>query len=278
MTTSQHVTTFPPYPGNPAQVYERHFVPVIALPFATPVVEAAYPGPGDRVLDVACGTGVAARLAAQRVGEHGRVAGIDSNPVMLEVAASSTPAGSTIEWQQASADGLPFPDDSFDVVLCSLGLQFFPDKAAALAEVRRVLTAGGRVAIGVPGPTPRLFEDLHEVLAEHLGTDVAEFVRTVFSAHEPGRLRSMMAVAGLDDVDVESRQVSVRLPSPAEFFWQYLLSTPLAMSVSGLDDAERAALERDILNRWQPLADATGMDCLIGLTLATAGPRRRTLR
>ena len=96
--------------------------------------------PGERVLDVACGTGAVTRLAAQRVGTTGTVTGIDLNPGMLAVARSATPPEMAIEWHQTSAESMPLPDDAFDVVLCQLGLQFMPDKLAALQEMRRVYT------------------------------------------------------------------------------------------------------------------------------------------
>jgi len=102
------------------------------------------------VLDVACGTGVVTRAAAERVASGGRVAGIDLNPGMIAVARSLPPtAGAAIEWHEASALALPFADSGFDVVLCQQGLQFFPDKALALREMRRVLRPGGRLALSV---------------------------------------------------------------------------------------------------------------------------------
>src|SRR3546814_10148611 len=112
---------------------------------------------GERVLDVACGTGVVTRLASEQVGATGAVAGLDVNPGMLAVARAATPEGMSIEWHEANAEAMPLPDASFDVVLCQLGLQFMPDRQAALREMRRVLVDGGRLAFNVPGPMPRIF-------------------------------------------------------------------------------------------------------------------------
>src|SRR5262249_60545343 len=101
------------------------------------------PGRGDRVVDVACGTGIVARIAAARVGPSGVVVGVDLNPGMLNVARSvsltDSRSAAPIQWQEASADKLPFPGESFDIVYCQLGLQFFADRPAALREMRRVL-------------------------------------------------------------------------------------------------------------------------------------------
>jgi SAM-dependent methyltransferase len=124
--------------GSAPEVYERELVPAVFGVWAPIVVELAHPRPGERALDVACGTGIVARIAAARVGQTGAVVGVDLNPGMLSVARSvaSTDSRSSgpLQWQEASADKLPFPGESFDVVYCQLGLQFFADRAAALRE------------------------------------------------------------------------------------------------------------------------------------------------
>jgi Methyltransferase domain len=139
--------------GTAAEVYEKELVPAVFAPWAPIVVDLAHPRKGDRVLDVACGTGIVARAAADRVGPNGRVVGVDLNPGMLKVARATWSTGSrsgmSAEWHEASADNLPFPDASFDIAYCQLGLQFFADRAAALGEMRRVLAGGGRLADGV---------------------------------------------------------------------------------------------------------------------------------
>jgi len=139
--------------GSAPEVYERELVPAVFGVWAPIIVDLAQPRPGERVLDVACGTGIVARIAAARVGPTGSVVGVDLNPGMLSVARSvvSTDVRSDgpLHWQEASADKLPFPDGSFDVVYCQLGLQFFANRAAALREMRRVLDAEGRLALMV---------------------------------------------------------------------------------------------------------------------------------
>jgi ubiquinone/menaquinone biosynthesis C-methylase UbiE len=137
--------------GNAAETYERALVPAVFAAWAPFVVALAGPRPGERVLDVACGTGVVARLAAQRVGRAGKVVGLDLNPGMLAVAASATAneptTSASLTWQEASATKMPFPDAAFDIVYCQLGLQFFPDRPAALHEMYRVLAPGGRLGL-----------------------------------------------------------------------------------------------------------------------------------
>src|SRR5262249_23266553 len=115
--------------GSAPEVYERELVPAVFGAWAPIVVELAHPSPGERVLDVACGSGIVARTAAQRVGPTGWVVGVDLNPGMLSVARSivltDPRSGAPLRWQEANADSLPFPNHSFDIVYCQLGLQFF---------------------------------------------------------------------------------------------------------------------------------------------------------
>src|SRR5688572_27748780 len=118
-----------------AEVYESKFVPAVFAEWAPHLVEAAGVAPGQAVLDVACGTGVVARTAADRMGGKGRVVGLDLNDGMLAVAGRLRP---DIEWRQGDAAELPFDAGSFDVVLCQSALMFFPDRARALREMARV--------------------------------------------------------------------------------------------------------------------------------------------
>jgi ubiquinone/menaquinone biosynthesis C-methylase UbiE len=129
-----------------AEVYESQFVPALFAEWAPHLVEAGGVAPGQAVLDVACGTGVVARTAADRMGGRGRVVGLDLNEGMLTVAGHLRP---DIEWRQGDAADLPFEPGSFDVVLCQSAMMFFPDRAGSLREMARVATPGGTVAVQV---------------------------------------------------------------------------------------------------------------------------------
>jgi ubiquinone/menaquinone biosynthesis C-methylase UbiE len=238
------------YSRNPAANYERYFVPAVGAPLAADLIRIAALGPGERVLDVACGTGIVARLASQQVGDTGTVAGLDVNPGMLAVAGSATPPDMRIDWHEASADAMPLPDASFDVVLCQMGLQFMPNANAALREMRRVLVHGGRLALNLPGPAPRLTVIMGEALARHIGAEAAGFVNHVFSLHDLAQIQSLLSGAGFNDVAVQADIKSLRLPAPADFLWQYLQSTPLAGAVAQADDERRGSLERDVVSKW----------------------------
>jgi ubiquinone/menaquinone biosynthesis C-methylase UbiE len=269
VSTSTAVS-FKQYGGNAAENYERYFVPTIGIPFAAALLDSAGLRRGERVLDIACGTGVVTRLAAERAGADTAVAGLDINPAMLAVARSVASSGAAIEWYEADAEALPLADRSFDVVLSSLGLQFVPDKASALREMRRVLAPGGRLAIATVGPTPPLFAILEQALGRHLKPEVAAFVRAVFLLHEPKELEELASAAGFRDVEVRSKTLTLSLPGPAEFLWQYVHSTPLVAAVGEIDDEGRTALERDVVDRWRSFVKDGALSTDINVVLTTA--------
>src|SRR5689334_22349227 len=132
--------------GSAPERYEQYLAPIMT-PFVTALLDAVDLCPGDTVLDLACGTGFAARAPAAHVGPAGRVHGADVNEAMLKVAVAHHPRHyPDIEFTAAPADDLPYPDATFDAVVCQQGAQFFPDLTAALKETARVTRPEGRFA------------------------------------------------------------------------------------------------------------------------------------
>jgi ubiquinone/menaquinone biosynthesis C-methylase UbiE len=239
------------YAGSAPENYERFFVPAIGGPLASELVRTAALRPGEHVLDVACGTGAVARLAAERVGPAGTVAGADVNPGMLAVARAAT-AGSTprpIQWYETAAEAMPFPNAAYDVVFCQLALQFFADKGAALREIHRVLAPRGRAYVSVPAPTA-FFEVFERAVTRYLGAETGAFVRQVFSLNDPGELQRLCQDAGFRAVDVQTAIRQLRLTTARDFMWQYVYSTPLAGLIGELDEKAREAFEHDVVNGW----------------------------
>lgn len=258
------------YGANPAENYEKYFVPAIGEPLAKEILAMADIHQGGTILDVACGTGVVTRLAAEKVGKKGKVEGLDVNPGMLTVAKSNTPEGERIEWIEASATSIPLPDNSFDVVLCQLGLQFVENKLAALKEMHRVMAPEGRLVLNVPGPTAPVFEAMDKALGKHIGPAAAKFVEIVFSLYDPEEIKNLLMRAGFHEVKVEQHARKFNLPKPKDFLWQYISSTPLSAAVAQADEKNCAALEYEVVNEWQKFVDNGGMTYEQNITVATA--------
>ncbi len=164
---------------------------------------------------------------------------------MLELASSlPRPGGAPIEWRQGDAAALPFADGEFDVVLCQLALMFVEDRPAALAEMYRVLTGGGRVVISTAGPIPPAFELMEQAIVDHISTDLAGFVRMVFSMHDPDTHVALLQNAGFGAVESGVYTAGLDLPLPAEFLWQYINLTPMGPFVASAPEAAST--------RWRP--------------------------
>ena len=248
--------------GNSADAYERYLVPLIFAPMADRLLDLAGVQPADRVLDVGCGTGIVARRAAGRVGPRGSVTGLDLNADMLTVArAVSEGSIPAIAWQSGDAARLPFDDRSFDAVTCQQALQFMPEPATAVREVRRVLSDRGRVAIAVLRAidhTP-VYGPVAAALERHAGPQAGAMMRSPFPSWDREHLRALVSAGGFRDVQIRTDISHVRFPSVEALLQREAASSPLATTLSSLEPRLWAALIRDLESSLGEFLDDDGI-------------------
>jgi len=212
-------TSLDPSDVSPAEMYERFFGPAIFAPCAVLLLEHAAPRPGEAVLDLACGTGQVARRVAPLVGAGGSVTALDVSPAMLAMGRSlPTPEGAVIEWVEGDAVAPALPDDAFDLVVCQQGLQFFPDRVAALGHVCRVLRPGGQAVFATwrgleHHPVYQAMTEAELAHLEPLGVGEDE-LQTPFSLEDEAELTGLLESAGLADVRIEDGTIEARFPGP----------------------------------------------------------------
>ena len=228
-------------PLETAEVYESKFVPALFADWAPHVVDMGDVVTGQSVLDVACGTGIVARTAAERIGPGGRVVGVDLNQAMLTVAERVCPG---VELRRADVTALPFDAATFDVVLCQMALMFFPDRHAALREMRRVVTPQGTVVIMVPsslGAQPA-YTRLVDLAAEHAGPGAVAMLSAYWACGDLDQLLQTVRSAGLDVLSTRTRMGTARFASIDEFVAVEVESTPVR---GRLTDDEYDTLRRE---------------------------------
>jgi SAM-dependent methyltransferase len=226
--------------GSAPERYERNMVPAIFEPFAKGLLEFANLHEGEHILDVACGTGIVARLAWPLVGPSGRVVGLDVNAAMLDVARSAAAgAQAPIEWQEGDIVSMPLADGTFDIVLCQHGLQYVPDRHAALTEMRRVLRASGRLVLSVWRPVQ--YNPGHAVFADVLDRHVSETAgstrRAPFTLSDRDEIRALVAGADFHDIVMQLDVRVARFPSAEAMVRIMMAGTPLAAAMAEADPA-----------------------------------------
>nr|WP_249798373.1 methyltransferase domain-containing protein [Bradyrhizobium zhengyangense] len=242
------------------ELYERYLVPAITSVWADDLLDRIEPAKGESVLDVACGTGVVARRLAER-GHVGRLVGIDLNGAMLAVARAKS---SDVEWTEGSALDLPFATRSFDLVLCQLGLQFFPDRPQALREMARVLRPSGRLGLSVYSaiehtPAANAFV---QALDGFLGPEASRTKRAEHLTCNADEVGNWVRQTGFDRVGVETVTKEIGFPSALDYVRFQLTATPMAALLTREDDAGRertiAAIADDVAARLDPSILANG--------------------
>ena len=254
-----------------AQAFETFMVPTIFGPWSRLVVDQIAPKPGEALLDVACGTGTAARYAAGLVAPGGSVAAIDIDPAMVAHGRTLEGAGA-VDWRIGDAQTLPWGEATFDAVLCVQGYQFFPDRLKALGEMRRVMKPGGRLAVTVfcslhycPGheAIARAFEKYKKV--DRTG------IERPYSFGDPIALGDTVQAAGLTEVAVIRRFVEARFSSPEEFVERLAAGGPSARrALEQLSPDELRQVKAEVRERLAPYIDDHGVRIITTANIAVA--------
>jgi len=254
-----------------AEMNERWLVGPLFRPWAELMLDAMGLSAGDHVLDIACGTGIVARVARERLGDTGHLVGIDISPEMLAIARRAAPG---IDWREGNASALPLRDgEQFDVVVCQQGLQFFPDKIAAAMQMRRALTKGGRLAVATWRPDEEIpfMHELRQMAERQLGA-----IRDQrHSFGDAAALDALLRNAGFEDVRSRTISRTIRF-EPDTPFLQLNTRALVGMSAASrtMSEAERTRVVETIVRASAPVlqryTDATAIAFELCTNLVTA--------
>jgi len=238
---------------NAAQVYEAGPVPLMFQPLAELTFQHATLQARERVMDAACGTGIVTRVAVKQFENLGKVVGVDLNAGMLDIARQRMPKTRVpVKWQQADLCALPFPDGSFDVVLCQQGLQFIPDKAGAVREMKRMLASGGRLIFTVWIESP-YHTALADSLTRHVNAQAAKSCLAPYNLHDHETVRKLVSDAGFSNIDMKTLDVSIRVsPSSADSLFETVAArSPFVQEITSAS----AALKKEVSAALQAYRD-----------------------
>lgn len=256
-----------------AERYERILVPTILGPAAQALVEFAAVQRGEAALDVGCGTGAAARYAAERVGPAGRVVGVDVNAGMIDLAQLLPPVeGATIDWFTQSAYDLPFAEAEFDVALCAQTLQFLDDRPRALAEMYRVLKPGGRVAVSLWRDIEEspYFDALVQAIRRNIGSETARGLQAAFGLSDLETIHALVEGAGYKDIRTTVKQFDLQLPALADFVPRHVSATPMAAGFNAASPEERQAVIQEVSEKLAAYVSGNEVSVPFGTYLVQA--------
>jgi ubiquinone/menaquinone biosynthesis C-methylase UbiE len=229
------------FTGSVPKIYHTYLGPIIFEDYARDMVERLQPKAAERILELACGTGIVTRAIAKKMPAAATLMATDLNPAMLDVAKEVIGSDPKVQFQVADACTLPFLDKSFDTVVCQYGVMFFPDKVGSMREARRVLVPGGRYIFNVwdsleHNPITRA---VHEKLAELFPANPPQFLaQTPYGWSDRAEIERVTRAGGFSKVALETVGFACVSPSAEDAARAWVEGTPLraALQERGVTD------------------------------------------
>lgn len=252
--------------GSIPEIYDRCLGPFLFEPYAVDFAGRLGFGAGGRVLELACGTGILTRALLKSLPRDGRLVATDLNQPMLEHAQRRLGADPRLEWKLSDAMKLPFPDESFDRVVCQFGVMFFPDKAAALAEARRVLRPGGEMAFNVwDSPARNRYVEMSDaVVGGFFPGNPPTFFQVPFGCHDRKVLQALMEGAGFAKVTVEEVVLDATSPSAADAAKGLVEGCPLIVQIQERGVRDPQPIVEAVASRLAAEFGSSPLRCKLG--------------
>ena len=243
---------------SPSEIYEQYMVPAIFSRWSAALLDSVSPQPGERVLDLACGTGVVARMAAPMVRPGGNLLGVDLNGAQIATARTMDPS---IDWREGDAGALSFADGEFDLVVCQQGFQFFPDRVQAVKEIHRVLKPGGRVGISVwssieasPG-----YLAIANALGKTVGESAAGLLDELFAFTSPDEVGRFFDDGGFPDANVATPRIDAVFASAEEFTRAIAVGSIMRRTQTQFSEETLDRLAAEVATEMAPYLGANGL-------------------
>ncbi len=238
--------------------YEKYIVPAYTGAWAKEIVNRACLNKGEKILDVACGSGLVARTAANEMGNGDLVNGVDINEVMIKKARQ---IDKSISWYNSDVTDMPFADGSFDVIFCQQGLQYFPDSSLALREMNRVLVENGHILASVWRPIKYspFYESLCKVLEKYVNAKAASMLSGAFSLGDYGKLKTLFATAGFNSVNINIVVKQMSYSPLEEFVMGGMVASPFYKDIMEMPESKREEMLLEICNSNLNYIDDNGL-------------------
>ena len=231
--------------GSIPENYDQHLGPVLFEPYATDLASRVNVPPKASVLEIACGTGIVTRHLRDSIPADARLTATDLNQAMMDYAAQKFRPEENVAWKQADATDLPFPDQSFDTVVCQFGLMFFPDKPNAAAEVYRVLKPGGAFLFNVWDDIEvnDLARTAHAIILKFFPENPPDFYDVPFSFHEHQAIKSLLFGAGFHEIELFVIPHTSVIHSARDVAHGLIHGNPVITAIKERDESKAPAVE-----------------------------------